>query len=111
MVTSSRSEDAHSFLEVVTPIWDSTMELPSRNAPVPSPSSARSSGKLLGRYIWPFSIPFPTEFSELSSKRRNGSQITYPTPQTLCQRGINANIQYEVTLKIITSGLFNSKHK
>lgn len=117
VITSSRPEGAHTFLEVETRIWDSTMNVAT------SHSTGAVNGKLQGRHTWPFSIPFPTEFSDSFAlpgrKRRDqnrfdhedDSQATYSTPQTLCQRGINANIQYEVRLKIITSGIFNSKHK
>ena len=106
MLTSSRSDGIHSFLEVVVPVWDSTM-------------STAGDGNLRGRQALPFTIPFPTEFPDsfaVRTKRKTredeGDPLAmFPTPQTVCQRGINANVQYEVTLKITTSGLFKSKHR
>ena len=106
MLTSSRSDGIHSFVEVVAPIWDST-------------TSTTGDGNLRGRHTLPFTVPFPTEFLDsfaVKTKRkgRGGEDdplAMFPTPQTVCQRGINANVQYEVTLKITTSGLFKSKHR
>ncbi|KAJ3503321.1 hypothetical protein NMY22_g18289 [Coprinellus aureogranulatus] len=115
MVTSSRSDGAHCFLEVVTPIWDNTMDASSASS---TATSASAKGKLQGRYAWPFSIPFPTEFPDsfVSTDKRKGQsqqegRTMYPCPQTICQRGINASIQYEMTLKMTTSGIFKPKHR
>ncbi|KAF6756588.1 hypothetical protein DFP72DRAFT_893162 [Ephemerocybe angulata] len=104
MITSSLSEGSHLFLEVTHPVWDSTS-----GVPPPGGSKVSSpSGKLQGQYSWPFSIPFPTEFQDASP---GGSSQKYPTPQTVLARGINANIAYEVVLKITTGGLIGSKHR
>ncbi|TEB36586.1 hypothetical protein FA13DRAFT_1726950 [Coprinellus micaceus] len=104
MLTSSRSDGIHTFLDVVAPVWDST---------------TAGDGNLQGRHTLPFTIPFPTEFPDSFAvrsqrKTREGEDdplAMFPTPQTICQRGINANVQYEVTLKITTSGLFKSRHR
>ncbi|KAJ3527365.1 hypothetical protein NMY22_g9816 [Coprinellus aureogranulatus] len=110
MVTSSRSDGAHCFLELVIPIWDSAMD---------TPSAVASGRKLTGKHAWNFCFPFPTQFPDSfvgkdqrkAQSSQSGSRTMYTTPQTLCQRGINATIQYEVTLKITTSGIFNPKHR
>ncbi|KAF6748975.1 hypothetical protein DFP72DRAFT_1143753 [Ephemerocybe angulata] len=100
MVTSSLSEGSHTFLEVVHPIWSKT------SAAGPTSSAT---GKLQGFFEWPFSFPFPVEIrSTPSSAKRNISTITqgtgtYLTPQTVLERGVNANVTYEVVLKITTA--------
>lgn len=112
MVTSSLSEGSHTFLEVVHPIWSKT------SAAGPTSSAT---GKLQGFFEWPFSFPFPVEIRSTpsSASKRNISTITqgtgetgtYLTPQTVLERGVNANVTYEVVLKITTAGLLNTKHR
>ncbi|KAF6749009.1 hypothetical protein DFP72DRAFT_553208 [Ephemerocybe angulata] len=120
MVTSSLSDGSHLFLEVAHPIWDSTMGVP---APLggqellspASPTRGNTSGKFNGHYEFPFSFAFPIEFQNLpvATKHPNRENVatTYLTPQTVLERGINADITYEVVLKIATGGLFKTKHR
>ncbi|KAF5329028.1 hypothetical protein D9611_013852 [Ephemerocybe angulata] len=103
MVTSSLSEFAstHTFLEVVHPIWNKTT----------------STGKLQGSYEWQFSFPFPIEVtsvvtgSKQRSRTQSSSENTYLTPQTVTERGVYANVAYEVILKVTTAGLLSVKHR
>ncbi|KAF5314512.1 hypothetical protein D9611_007110 [Ephemerocybe angulata] len=122
MVTSSLSDGSHLFLEVAHPIWDSTMGAPAPLdeqellSPVsPTRGNFAASGRLNGRYEWPFSFTFPTEFQNLPVATKHPSReniaTTYLTPQTVLERGINADITYEVVLKIATGGLFKTKHR
>ncbi|KAF5333564.1 hypothetical protein D9611_002836 [Ephemerocybe angulata] len=111
MVTSSLSEGSHTFLEVVHPIWS--------KASAAGPTSS-ATGKLQGFFEWPFSFPFPAKIRSTpsSASKRNstipqgtGETGTYLTPQTVLERGVNANVTYEVILKITTAGLLNTKHR
>ncbi|KAF6752607.1 hypothetical protein DFP72DRAFT_904188 [Ephemerocybe angulata] len=111
MVTSSLSEGSHTFLEVVHPIWS--------KASVAGPTSS-ATGKLQGFFEWPFSFPFPAEIRSIPSSaskwnstipQGTGETGTYLTPQTVLERGVNANVTYEVVLKITTAGLLDTKHR
>ena len=106
-MTSSLSEGSHLFLEVTHPLWKS-------GSPGAEGAAQPNTGKLQGRYEWPFSFPFPTEFQGHTSTRkaRQGQEDAelLATPQTVLERGINVNVVYEVLVKI-TSGFFHTKDR
>ena len=89
-MTSSLDEGSQLFMEVIRPVWSGKDDRP-------------TGGKLHGRHEWPFSFPFPTTFQDKELR-------THPTPQTVLQRGINANVMYEVVVKI-NHGLLHTKQR
>ena len=65
-------------------------------------------GKFSGSYFWPFSFQFPSEI--VLQKGRNREQQKYPAPQTFLERGVNANVQYELVLRM-SHGLLKADSK
>lgn len=62
-------------------------------------------GKLVGAHSWPFSFPFPQEVCIPGRESE-----TFPAPQTFLERGTNANVQYDLVLRI-THGLLRPDSK
>ncbi|TFK29031.1 hypothetical protein FA15DRAFT_633020 [Coprinopsis marcescibilis] len=103
MITSSLVEGSYRFLEESIPIWDKSTN---------SPPVHKENGKLVGKYEWPFSFPFPTEYipPTAGASPANKGSTACPVPQTLMQKNVSASVVYEVVLRIV-SGIFKRKFK
>ncbi|KAF6749008.1 hypothetical protein DFP72DRAFT_553185 [Ephemerocybe angulata] len=110
-ITGFLEEGAFVFLNQVTPIWDKNAGDP--RLPHPSPldfdgsKKTKFNAKLEGSYTWPFSLHFPTE---IVLPTRSGPQQVIQTPQSFLERGIGANIQYQLVMHI-THGMFKANSK
>jgi hypothetical protein len=66
--------------------------------------SKKFDGKLAGQYIWPYSLPFPSEITIQGDDRK------YPAPQTFLERGESTTVQYSFVLKM-THGMLRADTK
>jgi hypothetical protein len=111
-VTGFLEEGTYTFLNQVVTIWDKNAGDP--RMPHPSPldfdgsKKTKFNAKLEGSYSWPFSIHFPTEI--ILPSRNGSSQQVVQTPQSFLERGIGANVQYQLVMHI-THGLFTPNSK
>lgn len=94
IVTGSSANDTLKFIERHVTLWSKSMGDP--RAPRPS-SDTPHSGKLLGHYVWPFSIQLP---KTISLPDAHGSPQVYSLPQTFLERNTRASIQYDLTVHI-----------
>ncbi|KAK7032321.1 hypothetical protein VNI00_013280 [Paramarasmius palmivorus] len=93
IVTGARTDDTHTFLNIVHPIWSKSPEGPR----TPSPSEGASGSKLSGRCLWPFSISLPRAINT-STGSTPGEEFLLP--ETFTEPDTHATVQYELTLHV-----------
>ncbi|KAJ8072273.1 hypothetical protein AAF712_007749 [Marasmius tenuissimus] len=84
VVTSARVEDINTFLTLTHPVWSKSAD--------GSTTGTSSSPKLVGRNVWPISIALPRTIS--------GSSESYQLPETFRESGMDATVQYELTVHV-----------
>ncbi|KIJ93574.1 hypothetical protein K443DRAFT_645352 [Laccaria amethystina LaAM-08-1] len=89
--TSLSGEGSYTFLDQSIFIWSRHSEDPRHSS---APSGQKFEGKLSGTYSWPFTVPFPKEVAIA------GHDEVFPIPQTFFERGVDANVQYELILRV-----------
>lgn len=93
VITSFLDGGSYTFMDHRVPIWHR------------SSTNKTMDGKLVGAHSWPFSFPFPQEVCIPGRESE-----TFPAPQTFLERGTNANVQYDLVLRI-THGLLRPDSK
>ncbi|KAF8893773.1 hypothetical protein BD779DRAFT_1669314 [Infundibulicybe gibba] len=76
------------FLNQSIPLWDKMQGDPN------SKSYASPSGKLFGRYAWPFSFPFPTSIKNDGDE--SDTPRSHQIPQTYLERNTTVSVHYEL---------------
>lgn len=98
------------FLEERHVIWDKSNGDPRSQTLIKG-----FNGKLSGNYQFPFSLPFPDHVDlspALVGKGKNSSRnsLVCPTPPTVLERSLAANVEYQLILQITHGFLrLNSK--
>jgi len=89
--------DLPPFLELTQRLWSSALGQPNNDRLTPKPFS----GKLSGRYTWPFAIQLPSEVSI----QKDGDPMVFPLPPTFSPKGLSSYIDYNIQVIVHRSTL------
>ncbi|THU84189.1 hypothetical protein K435DRAFT_783908 [Dendrothele bispora CBS 962.96] len=114
IITGSRSEDTHTFLEVVHPVWPKSDTSVSASSPShdTTQSNTNSSPKLIGDCYWQFSISLPstvtrhrsdgsTEVSRNPESSSSSMVTTYRLPETYSDRHSDVTVKYSLAINVV----------